>query len=628
MFVKSDIRKVTIALEKASSHEVYMRLGAAGIIHLARFQSGDALADEGIAAEEITTREILAGSAFALNALQIDAGGEFVPERARSAKLDAAFVSGAKRSLERLQQLQKRLQEEADAVSERLEYAGALARMGIDPGAIRDSRLVRTVFGLTAGEVPDPPPGEQFVLARAGAYIVGTALPPAAQRMIEFLGRYGFEDRTDRVGAAPLERQRERHSALKGRSGILEKYADRFREEKGRALADIYLSYKGYEEVLKAMRMAASSAKAVFITGWMDARDKNRLTAILRDVCGERFIVSCERDPHAPVRLMNARLLRPFELIVRTMGMPANTEIDPTPLAAVTFVLVFGLMFGDLGQGLVLAMTGLVLKFFAKKGGREDLNQAGGILFACGLSAAVCGVLYGSLFSNEHLIPALWLRPSENIMRLFYATILMGAAVIVVGLFVNIVNNLINADYQEALLEKKGAAVFVLYGAVVLMAVRYVNSRQAPAAWEIGAFVIAPLLVFVLRGLIGPVLFKSARPHDIAEYAVETVMEVVEIALSMFANTISFIRVGAFALSHAGLSIVTYTLAGMAGPGLESPGAIAVVIAGNIFIIGFEGLIVGIQSMRLEYYEFFSKFYRGDGVQFSPFVLKTKMSEV
>jgi V/A-type H+-transporting ATPase subunit I len=131
-----------------------------------------------------------------------------------------------------------------------------------------------------------------------------------------------------------------------------------------------------------------------------------------------------------------------------------------------------------------------------------------------------------------------------------------------------------------------------------------------------------------LRGVLGPVLFQAKRPHDIGEYVTETVMDIVEIALGMFANTISFIRVGAFALAHAGLSIVTYTLAGMADPGLKTPAAIAILVAGNIFIIGFEGLICGIQSMRLEYYEFFSKFYKGDGVVFSPFVLKTKMSEV
>ncbi|MEN6622206.1 MAG: V-type ATPase 116kDa subunit family protein, partial [Smithella sp.] len=137
-----------------------------------------------------------------------------------------------------------------------------------------------------------------------------------------------------------------------------------------------------------------------------------------------------------------------------------------------------------------------------------------------------------------------------------------------------------------------------------------------------------PLIIFSLRGVISPILFNSAKPEDFTEYIIETVMGIVEICLSLFANTISFIRVGAFALSHAGLSIVTYTLAGMADPALKSACAVIIIILGNIFIIGFEGLICGIQSIRLEYYEFFSKFFEGNGVAFSPFTLRAKASEV
>jgi len=131
-----------------------------------------------------------------------------------------------------------------------------------------------------------------------------------------------------------------------------------------------------------------------------------------------------------------------------------------------------------------------------------------------------------------------------------------------------------------------------------------------------------------LRGILGPALFQAHKPHDMAEYATETCVEVLEIFLSMLANTVSFIRVGAFALSHAGLSAVTYTLAAMVDPGLKSAGAIIVIIIGNVFIIGFEGLVCGIQSLRLEYYEFFGKFFRGDGLVFSPFALTTRTSEV
>jgi V/A-type H+-transporting ATPase subunit I len=339
------------------------------------------------------------------------------------------------------------------------------------------------------------------------------------------------------------------------------------------------------------------------------------------------------------------------------MGVPSNAEMDPTPLAAITYVVVFGLMFGDLGQGLVLALIGVMFWFVARnmsqegvrgnEGGvmhgflmsvarvismfiaeKEAVRHAGSILLACGLSAAFCGVLYGSLFSSEHLIPALWMRPMENIMGLFSITILMGTMIIFVGLCLNIINALINRDFIEAFLEKKGLAILVFYSSLVFMAVRYALHKQGPGIWEISVFVIAPILIFALRGVLGPLLFKAKRPHDVAEYITETIMDIVEIVLSMFANTLSFIRVGAFALSHAGLSIATFTLAGIFDPSLKSVMAISILVIGNIVIIVFEGMICGIQSMRLEFYEFFSKFFRGDGISFSPFILKSKFSEV
>ncbi|MFZ7111522.1 MAG: V-type ATP synthase subunit I [Desulfatiglandales bacterium] len=628
MFVKSAIRKVTIAVEKTCGPRVYTRLGRAEIIHLVRLQTGDVFAETGISEEEGRAGDILAGIGFVLNALQVEAGEAAFPEKTRDTDQDAAFVSHAKKIMERLRRLSNRIQVEASVVAEQLECVEALNRIGIDSGAIKKARLLRVVFGQVSEKVPDLRVDDPFVLAGTGCYVLGASLPQAVPRMLDVLKGYGFLEKTGEISGLSLENLKKRKATLKLRLDVLESYTDGVRKEMGPALKQLYHAYRGYEEILKAMRNSLFSEKAMFITGWMDAKDKERLIAILRESCGERFIFHEERDPNAPVRMMNSRLFKPFELIVRTMGMPANSEIDPTPLAALTFVLVFGLMFGDLGQGLVLALAGLILKCMAKKKAQEQLGQAGGILIACGLWAAFCGILYGSLFSSEHLIPALWIHPAGNIMHLFSVTVLLGAIVIAVGLCVNIINAFINADYQEAIMGKRGVAILILYGAVVFMAVRYINDQQSAALWETGAFIVLPLVVFSLRGILGPILFQVARPHDMAEYVTETVMEIVEIALGMFANTVSFIRVGAFALSHAGLSIVTYTLAGLADPSLKSPAAVAVLVCGNIFIIGFEGLICGIQSMRLEYYEFFSKFYKGDGVAFSPFGLKAKISEV
>ena len=628
MFIKSDIRKVTLALEKKLGQEVFVRLGRAGILHLARLQAVEGRGDTEIAAEEALTRDILAAGSFIMNTLALQAGENSVTRKPRDPDQDSALVLRVKKILERLQRLRVRIQEKIIFTGEQLEYAEALSAMGIDPKVLKKPQLVRMVFGRVPDALTGFPEKGSFVITSSGPYVFGLSLPEALPRMLEFLKEHGFADKTGAVCGASPESLRKRAGDLQQRLRLLDQYMDRLRKEKGAALLALFSAYKGYEEVLKAMRQSAFSSKAIFITGWVDLKDKPRLLALLQEICGERFIAFFEQDSNAPVRLMNSRFFKPFELIVRIMGMPANSEMDPTPLAALTFVLIFGLMFGDLGQGLVLASLGWILKSYAGRRKQEGPAQAGGIFIACGLCAAFCGVLYGSFFSSEHLIPALWIRPAENIMTLFSFTVLLGAVVIAIGFCLNIINAFLNRNYSEALLEKKGLAVLILYGSLVVMAVRYLSYSQVPSFLEIVIFIIFPLLVFSLRGLLGPLLFKAKTPHDLAEYLTETVMEIVEIGLSLFSNTVSFIRVGAFALSHAGLSVVTYALAGMIDPGLTSPLAVLILVFGNIFIIGFEGLICGIQSMRLEYYEFFSKFYRGDGIAFSPFVLRTKIQEV
>jgi vacuolar-type H+-ATPase subunit I/STV1 len=627
MFVKSDIRKITIALEKAFYSEVYFALGRAGIIHPSRFPQSDSRADSGLQDEEALTRDIMAGTEYALNALKISAAETeaFLPVVDKSPITDkgkdAAFVARTKKIIGRATMMLSKIRDAQDVVARHLEYIDVLGKMGIEPAMIKKARIAKIVFGTVENAVDVPADG-RFMLGAAGNYVCGIALSSDFPSMMRFLKDYGFADKTDDVNPVPVENLKKRMDNLRRREDVIEKYLNRLKDDSGQALQELNRAYRAYGEMLKVMRMSLFSAKAMFITGWMDMKDREQLLTILRGICGDKFIFSERKDPDAPVRLLNMRLFKPFELLVKIMGMPSNREIDPTPLAAVTFVLMFGLMFGDLGQGLVIVLCGILLKKYGRKKAKEELAQAGGILIACGLSAAACGLLYGSVFSSERIIPALWFQPTQHIMKLFAMTILMGVVFILIGLFINIINNMLNAEYAEALLEKRGLAVLIVYAFIVLAAMNFQTGGKLPVMWAISVFIGLPLILFSLRGVIGPLLFQSAKPHSISEYIIETVMDIVEIVLSMFANTISFIRVGAFALSHAGLSIVTYTLAGMADPSMKSVGAITVIVIGNIFIIGFEGLICGIQSMRLEYYEFFSKFFQGDGVVFSPFTLK------
>jgi V/A-type H+-transporting ATPase subunit I len=634
MFVKSDIRKVTIALEKVFYHDVYLKLGKAAFIHLSRSEdsTNETMMDKEIREEEKRSGEILSDIEHMLQALSIEPVEIEILEKMSDTVRDKENLSKNRKTIERLQRLRSRIQEELAVVAERRAYLEALNRMGINPETIKEARLIKMIFGIVEDTDWEATAQENFTIARTGEYVFGAALPADLSHMFNYLKGHGFTDKSGELSEVSAEGLISRENTLRNRLNILDTYFSELRDSISPVLMKLYGIYKAKEEVLKALRMSLFSSRAMFIMGWIDIKDKQKLFSILQEVCDDKFIavISEQKDPDAPVRLINMRLLKPFEFLVKTMGTPANSEIDPTPLTAITFVLMFGLMFGDIGQGLVLTLIGIAFRTIARRNEKYQagIGQIGGILVVCGISAALCGVLYGSIFSNEHIIPALWFHPIKHPMNLFFATILMGALFITSGLCVNVYNNIMNSDYTEALFGKKSLAVLILYSAIVLFAVRYSQTDQNPAQWEATVFIGIPLVLFSLRGVLGPVLFRSHKPHSITEYAIETIVEILEIGLSLLANTISFIRVGAFALSHAGLSIVTYTLAGIIDPAMKSVGAVIIIITGNIFIIGFEGFVCGIQSVRLEYYEFFSKFFKGDGVAFTPFVLKAKTSEV
>lgn len=628
MFISSDIRKMTLAFEKTFQRQVFSALGQAGILHLARLQEKDTDSEDGLQKEEALTREILSATTRILNALNLEPDNTEKPVRLVHAGEDEAFVSKTIKILERSARIQAKIREAQNTLARDLQHAEALNKMGMDPVWFQKPGILKTVFGTVKEQKIQTPENSRFLLVEMHPYVLGIAMPSDYPEMIRILQENGFEDQSEEVRPNPPAILEKRNHTLSLRSAMIESYINRLKEREGQTLLQIHRDYRIYEKMLSAMRLSINSSRAAFLTGWMDIQDKEKLIGIMQSICQNRFLLKITKDPEAPVRLRNIRIFKPFELLVNIMGTPSSNELDPTPVAALTYVIMFGLMFGDLGQGLVLMLAGLFLKRSGQKKAQQFFGQAGEILLACGASAAVCGLLYGSVFSSEHLLPAIWFHPTEDILRLFSLTILMGAILIIIGFSLNIINGCLNGDYFGALLEKRGLAVGILYATVVASVFYHQQTGQPPSLWLIAPAVCLPLLAFSMKSLLGQAFFQKARPQHLAEYVVETFMEIVEIVLGLFANTISFIRVGAFALSHAGLSMVTYTLAGMADPARTSVGAVIIIVIGNIFIMGFEGLICGIQSLRLEYYEFFSRFFKGEGIPFSPFTLEAKTLEV
>jgi V/A-type H+-transporting ATPase subunit I len=324
---------------------------------------------------------------------------------------------------------------------------------------------------------------------------------------------------------------------------------------------------------------------------------------------------------NVPVALHNPGILHAFQLLVTTYARPRYEEVDPTLLIMLTFPLLFGAMFGDVGHGLVLVLLGGLVASRRVRALR-GLASLGTIIVACGLVATLFGFLYGSIFGLENVLPALWIRPMDNIMQILVVAIGAGVVLLSVGFLLGILNAWRARDWGRLLFDHNGVAGLVLYWSLIGLA----------AAVFISGFLVRPLVFVVpavvagLAVMFSEVLTRLIAGHrplvegELGTYAIGTIFELFETLISLLSNSLSYVRVGAFAVAHAGLSAVVFILAEMVSP-TRGVGYWIVVALGNLFVIGFEGLIVGIQTMRLEYYELFSKFFAGGGMCYQPISL-------
>jgi V/A-type H+-transporting ATPase subunit I len=318
-----------------------------------------------------------------------------------------------------------------------------------------------------------------------------------------------------------------------------------------------------------------------------------------------------------PVLLKNPSPLKPFQLLVSGYGVPSYNTIDPTVFVAVTFLTMFGMMFGDVGHGLVLLLAGLLLSARSMR-----FKDAGRLVSACGVASVVFGILYGSFFGIEALIPAIWVKPLEGITDLFKVSIGFGVVVVSLGIILNVVNSLRSHSFVEHFFDKSGPLVGIVYWSGIGIAVTFmISSGRLPHPLIFFGLFVTPLVLFFLQG---PILRLAGRrreafPDGVGTYIMGGLVGILEILMGYLANTVSFIRVAAFGLAHAGLFVAVFSLAELvaAKPG----GAFAswvILILGNAVIILLEGLVVTIQALRLEYYEFFSKFFKPSTAEYKP----------
>lgn len=326
-----------------------------------------------------------------------------------------------------------------------------------------------------------------------------------------------------------------------------------------------------------------------------------------------------------PTKLKNNKFIRPFEALVNMYGIPNYNEIDPTLFLGITYIILFGAMFGDVGQGFVLFLAGFVMNKKLKED--KELQSYGQILIRLGISSMFFGFMYGSIFGNEHLLPALLIRPLENINFVLSAAIGFGVILLLISFGMSIYNLVHEQAYEEVFFGRNG-----LFGLLFYILLLVTVGQAFLKVSYVPTLVLAGLIVLVMAGMLfkKPLygLLSRSTPHyeeGVGSYFVEGSFDLIETVLSLLSNSISFIRIGAFALNHVGLFLAFATMAQIA----NSPVAGAfIMVLGNIIIIALEGLIVLIQGLRLEYYELFSKYFKGDGREYMPIRLIEDMEEM
>ncbi|MBF0178524.1 MAG: hypothetical protein HQM03_00700 [Magnetococcales bacterium] len=334
-----------------------------------------------------------------------------------------------------------------------------------------------------------------------------------------------------------------------------------------------------------AIRNVAAGDAFSHLGGWVGADVEAGSLNRLLERSGVRALatVTDETPTTPPMLLVNPWWAKPFELFPTLLGAPGANEVDPSRLLAFVAPLLFGFMFGDLGQGLVIAAAGYAL--------RHKL-AASWLLVTGGIAAACFGLLFGSFFCSEAILPALWLHPTSHPLTVLGTPLILGVSLVLTGMGFRARGAFWNHEGHHWLRHEGG--VPILYLGLLL-------AFFSPVGWYLAAIGLGWFVVG--NGLEAPRSLPARLAH------------LLESLMQLGVNTLSFARVGAFALAHAGLSQAVITLADLTGGGLAGT---IILVVGNLLILSLEGLVVSVQTTRLILFEFFVRFLRGDGRPFRP----------
>jgi len=418
--------------------------------------------------------------------------------------------------------------------------------------------------------------------------------------------------------------------------------------EKTERLREVWCGLRVSELLRRIETHFASLSRAIVFTGWVPAEKQAQLTeAIRRASEGRCYLEWSEADNGAagdevPVRFDNPKVLAPFQMLVSNFGVPRYGTIDPTPFVMPLYLAMFGLMFADVGQGLVLAVLGILgIALLRTQGARKGWYQLSWLIVWCGLSSVLFGVLFGSFFGLG-LFKPLWFdfhgivaghrrdgSAVENVFDILAITVYFGISVIGMGLLFNWVNIIRTRRWMELVFDKGGILGAWIYAGGIDAAFYLVRHdyKGFPSGERLFLLMGLPALLLFLKEpyhYLRHERGKSGPPTPLVFVAINAVMkwvvELLEIFSGYLSNTLSFMRVAGLGIAHVCLMISVFAMAEMT----SGIAAVLILVLGNVLVIALEGLSAGIQALRLSYYEFFTKFFHGTGKLYTPISLDSE----
>ncbi|MGL5254461.1 MAG: V-type ATP synthase subunit I [Brevinema sp.] len=377
-------------------------------------------------------------------------------------------------------------------------------------------------------------------------------------------------------------------------------------------LAQMKRAVSLYNKISDVTSSTRQNGQFVLITGWVVGSEIKKLRAAVEKICENKYELHVsDSDTFSidnevpPTQLSNPSIIKPFESLVTLFGVPHYKEIDPTPIVSALYVFMYGAMFGDIGQGAILFLAGITGLLFKK----HPLRLIFSIMVWVGMSSIFFGFMYGSIFGYEDIIHHVWISPLKQTNLLLAYSIFFGIGVILLGFILGLINAIRMQDWSSLIFSHKGIFAFSIY--IMLLTIAYFTFK----GYSI------PTLLYISLG-ISTIILGLERVWDALFYhhgqfsdAWMGIFDLFEFFLSLLSNTVSFVRVGAYALTHGALMLAIFSLQKLANDPISSN---LILIGGNLFVIFFEGFIVGIQTLRLEYYEFFVRFFKGSGRLFKP----------